>query len=317
MPQRDPGLSRAVASALKSPPPDVRLGPLTRRLLSGARWQGMDAFPAWQVWADDVEHVLAFLEREGRFGAFLAVIQSVRTPQHRDACLAEARGAFYLSRNGFRIVAWEPPGEGTTKGEALVSLPGSPDVFVEVKQPGWQGERRPRRTAELRALSPESRERIFARMKQEKYIDMEGGPVGSHIAAMDVVRRNALPKLTDRCPNLAVVVDDLNVTPVGLPGLREFVVREFSMPDHDPDDPEDFYTYERLGGVLFLQPEANNGESIDYRADFVENPSVLPACSLPPSVTTVLARLREESRLRIEQRYAGQPSLFDILRRKR
>lgn len=174
MPQRDPGLSRAVASALKSPPPDVRLGPLTRRLLSGARWQGMDAFPAWQVWADDVEHVLAFLEREGRFGAFLAVIQSVRTPQHRDACLAEARGAFYLSRNGFRIVAWEPPGEGTTKGEALVSLPGSPDVFVEVKQPGWQGERRPRRTAELRALSPESRERIFARMKQEKYIDMEG-----------------------------------------------------------------------------------------------------------------------------------------------
>lgn len=134
---------------------------------------------------------------------------------------------------------------------------------------------------------------------------------------MDVVRRNALPKLTDRCPNLAVVVDDLNVTPVGLPGLREFVVREFSMPDHDPDDPEDFYTYERLGGVLFLQPEANNGESIDYRADFVENPSVLPACSLPPSVTTVLARLREESRLRIEQRYAGQPSLFDILRRKR
>ena len=69
-----------------------------------------------------------------------------------------------------------------------------------MKQPGWQGERRPRRIADLRALPPESRDQIFARMKQEKYIDMEGGPVGSHITAMDVVRRNALPKLTDRCP---------------------------------------------------------------------------------------------------------------------
>ena len=63
-------------------------------------------------------------------------------------------------------------------------------------------------------------------------------------------------------PNLAVVVDDLNVTPVGLPGLPEFVAREFSRHDRDPDDPEDIYTYERLGGVLFLQPEANDSESM-------------------------------------------------------
>jgi len=94
-------------------------------------------------------------------------------------------------------------------------------------------------------------------------------------------------------------------------------VREFSKPDHDPDDPNDVYTYERLGGVLFLQPEANNSERIDYRADFIENPGALPACSLPPSVSAVLLQLRDDSRLRVEQRYAGRPSLFDILRRKR
>ena len=120
MPQEDSNSSHAVATAWKYPPPHVRLGPLTRQLLSGARWQGMDAFPAWQIWADDVERVLAFLEREGRFQPFLAVVQTVRTPQHRDARLAEARGAFYLSRNGFRVVAWEPPGEGLTRGEALL-----------------------------------------------------------------------------------------------------------------------------------------------------------------------------------------------------
>jgi hypothetical protein len=317
VPQKVSSLSRAVAAASKSPPPHVRLGPRTRRLLSGAHWQGMDAFPACQIWADDVELILTFLEGEGRSETFLSTVQSVRTPQHRDARLAEARGAFYLSRNGFRVVEWEPPGEGLTRGEVMVSLPGAPHVFVEVKQPGWQGEQRPRRIAELRGLSPELRERCFARMKEEKYIGMEGGPVGSHIRAMDVVRRNALPKLTDRCPNLAVVVDDLKVTPVGLPSLPEFVVREFSKPDHDPDDPDDVYTYERLGGILFLQPEANNDERIDYRADFVENPGVLPACSLPPSVSAVLSQLRHESRQRIERRYAGQPSLFDILKRKR
>src|SRR5438132_11503612 len=77
----------------------------------------------------------------------------------------------------------------------------------------------------MRALSPDQREQCFSRMKQEKYIHLEGGAVGSHQSAMDVVRRNALPKLTVHCPNLVIVVDDLKVTPVGLPGLADFVTR--------------------------------------------------------------------------------------------
>ena len=77
----------------------------------------------------------------------------------------------------------------------------------------------PGRVADLQGLTPEVRQRCFARMKQEKFINMEAGAVGSHLAAMDVVRRNALPKLTDKMPNLVVVVDDLIVTPVGLPGI--------------------------------------------------------------------------------------------------
>ena len=87
-----------------APPTSVRLGPLTQQLLSGACWHGLDEFPAWQVWADDVEHVLSFLDSEERLATFLDVVQGVRTPQHRNACLAEARAAFHLSRNGFRIV---------------------------------------------------------------------------------------------------------------------------------------------------------------------------------------------------------------------
>src|ERR1700722_10159180 len=133
--QRDSNSQTARRQSVLTPPATVRLGPLTQQLLSGARWNGQDQFPAWQVWADDVEQVLNFLEAEGRLPAFMAVIQKVKTPQHRDACLAEARGSFQLVRNGFHIVEWEPSGEGTTKGEALVSFPACPDIFVEVKQP--------------------------------------------------------------------------------------------------------------------------------------------------------------------------------------
>jgi hypothetical protein len=253
------------------------------------------------------------MQAEGRLDVFLKDIKNLQTPQHRDARLAEARGAFHLARNGFRIIQWEPPGEGLTKGEALVSLPDSPEVFVEVKQPGWHGELIPRRIAERNALSLEAKQCFLVRKRQDKYIDGEGGAVGSHINAMDVVRRNALPKLTDRIPNLVVVVDDLRVTPVGLPSLSNYVQREFSKPDHDPDDPNDRFTYERLGGVLFLQPEANNDEAIDYRVDFVVNPAVLPSCALPASVIDVLSRMHEESRAQRKKLYEGQRSLFDIL----
>ncbi|HZW92888.1 MAG TPA: hypothetical protein VFF64_08045 [Candidatus Eremiobacteraceae bacterium] len=293
-----------------APPATVRLGPLTQQLLSGARWRGADGFPAWQNWADDVEEVLTFLQQQGRFTHFLTVMQKAQTPQHRDACLAEARGALHFARSGFRIVQWEPPGEGTTKGEVLVGLADSPAIFVEIKQPGWQGEYLPRRVAERRNLPPEAKQQRLARMKQDKYVGIEGGAVGSALVAMDVVRRNALPKLPDRCPNLVVVVDDLKVTPVGLPSLAAFVEREFSNPDHDPDDPADIFSYERLGGVLFLHPEAESSELIYYRTDFVQNPGALPACALPPPVGALLSQMRDQSRLRRKQQFAGGASLW-------
>lgn len=296
------------------PPLTVCCGPLTQRLLSGAKWEGADAFPACQQWADDAEEVLSFLGRERHLEAFLSVIQKVETPQHRDACLAEARGAFHLARSGFRVVEWEPVGEGATKGDLLVSLADSPYIFVEIKQPGWQGEYLPRRVAEAEKLQPAERERRIARMKREKYLGIEGGAVGSHLAAMDAVRRNALPKLTDRCPNLVIVVDDLKVTPVGLPSLSSFVAREFSNPDHDPDDPDDVLTYERLGGILFLCAEAEVGRTVFYRADFVENAGALPSCALPVRVSALLSKMRDESRLRRERQFSDRLSVFDILR---
>jgi len=104
-----PSSSKLPKGAPLGPSASVRLGPRTQQLLSGARWSGADAFPAWQVWADDVEEVLVFLQQEGRLAQFLAVTRKVATPQHRDSCFAEARAAFDLARNGFRIVQWNRP----------------------------------------------------------------------------------------------------------------------------------------------------------------------------------------------------------------
>jgi len=302
---------------VKGPPANVRLGPLTQRLLSGSKWQGNDQFPAWQVWADEVESVLGFLDRENRLADFLAVIKGARNQQHRDACLAEARGSYFLNQNGFRIVEWEPQGEGTTKGEALVSYPGSTEIFVEVKQPGWRGEFLPQTAADRKRMSAVETAERYQRMKQEKFLPgvLEGGAVGSHHFAMSVVRRNALRKFTDQRPNLAIVVDDCKVTVVGIPSLSEYVQREFLHPAHDPDDPDDRWTYERLGGVLFLQPEST-GTTIEYKMDFVVNPSVLPSCALPPPVVSLFSKLRDITEEREEQRYAGVPSFLDMLKKK-
>lgn len=99
MPQK----SRRPLSPL-GPPFDVNLGPLTRAMLSGAKWRGQDAFPAWQTWADDVETVLEFLDLRNRLPTFLDMIQKTRSAQHRDALLAEARGSFHLHRHGFRVL---------------------------------------------------------------------------------------------------------------------------------------------------------------------------------------------------------------------
>ena len=65
---------RSLAAIWPMPPPDyVKLGPLTRRLLTDARWSSQDEFPAFQSWADDVERILTFVHEQGRFDQLFPV----------------------------------------------------------------------------------------------------------------------------------------------------------------------------------------------------------------------------------------------------
>lgn len=149
-----------------------------------------------------MESVLTFLGAQNRLPVFLSKIQKERTAQHRDNLLAEARGAYFLARNSFDILEWEPPGEGATRGEVLVYLHGSAESFVEVKQPGWQSERLPLLTSDRLRLAPDEKDRRLNRMKRPNFFagTVEGGAIGPHHIAMSVVRRNALPKLTGQQP---------------------------------------------------------------------------------------------------------------------
>jgi hypothetical protein len=297
----------SVPSLLNGGRPVVQIGPLTTKLIAGAKWRYADAFPAPQVYANDVEAVLEFLQSVNRREAFVAKVQKENRPGKRDNLLAEARAAFWLGQNGLQITGWEPEGEGGKTGEFSCTFESSPTIFVEVKQPGWQSELMPSRSSERRRLTEEEKRRRLARKEQGKFIlgQAEGGAVGSHAAAMDVVRRNVLPKLTENCPNLAIVVDDFHFSPVGLPNLSTFVEREFSCPAHDPEDAEDRFSYERLGGVLFLNVQAMNGQPVDYLVKYVPNPGVIAACALPPSVNSLFDRLSGEAMIRDKASWIG------------
>lgn len=280
--------------------PVVQVGLLTGTLIAGAKWRDADAFPAPQAFANDVEEVLAFLQREGHLLKFLKRVQAQNSPRRRDDLLAEVRAAFYLAQNNFRIVEWEPLAETGKTGEFRCTFKESPTIFVEVKRPSWQSELMPSRNSERRRFSEEEKKRRLARIEQGKFVigQAEGGAVGSHVAAMDVVRRNILPKLSQNCPNLAVIADDFHYSPVGVPNLLQFVEHEFLHPAHDPENPEDRFTYERLGGVLFLDVRAMSGQPVDYLVKYVSNPGAIAACALPLGVSLEFDRLSGEAALR-------------------
>lgn len=160
------------------PPPDgVNLGPLTRGVLDGAVWREESQFPASQVWADEVERVLSFLRAQDVFARFLPRLRA----REREGALAEARAAFFLHRNGFRILRWESEEVPNHPGDLEIQWQEGERVFVEVKGPGWEGEL----TAE---------ERRDGRTRLPKYINAEARAIEPTERVLYAVQK-ALPKL--------------------------------------------------------------------------------------------------------------------------
>lgn len=207
----------------------VRLGPLSSAIYDGAPWAG-DGYPAWQMFADELELLLAFAARAGVLEMYSKELRG-RASQ-RDSAIEELRVANLLKLNGFPITQWRPVGLPPKEGEFLVRGTDGAEIFVEVKSPGWESEI----TAE---------ERHAGRLQQPKYRGTEAF-YGNSSAGVRFAIDKAYPKFDPKRVNVLVVADDL-LFPLGYES--SFWVRDALYRD---DGKFTTGAYESLGGVGFL-----------------------------------------------------------------
>lgn len=223
------------------PPKDVKLGPLTRTIIDNAVWTSSSTFPSNQGWSDEFEKILTFLESQGQFKRFFSRLCA----RERDGALAEARAGFFFHRNGFQILKWEPEAMPGIPGDIEISWYNTEALFLEVKNPTWEGE----------LLEEEIKS---GRTKLPKYLHAESRAIDPFERVMFVVGKS-LRKFCNNRVNLAVVVDNLFVSPLEMPTdiVFERIVNELANPD-----------YKNVSGAFLLNPVSYGGD-VEYRALFV------------------------------------------------
>lgn len=248
---------------------EIKLGPLTRAMCDSASWKGQDDFLSSQLWADEVEKVLSFLEVHGQFERYLPVLKGKLS--QRNGALAEAIVAFFFHRNGFSILSWEPKGASDNLGEFEIQWKNTQPIFVEVKGPRWEGEL-------------EDDEKFGPRRGQPRYIDAEArwvDPVQKVISAAE----KAAPKFLPDKPNLLVVAGYLLfLSPSDLP--RDIVEPKLS---HALSDQK----FSNIGGIMIFDIYYGL-RGIEYPMVFVENPNAEPLCVIPKDVSKGLSAANQK-----------------------
>jgi hypothetical protein len=241
-------------------------------MANDAKWRRLDEFPSHQRLADELEKLLRFADEIGCFKPLLPRLRG--DARDRSAVLGELLSAFYLHRRGFEILGRDPVGKNGKVGDWSIGLRGEPPLFVEVKAPDWEAE-----------LS--EAERNQGRKALGKYVDLEARSVAPFEVLMDVIGRNASPKLLPNAPNLIVTADNLFVSIVGMPYLEHRFREWFARPE-----------FRNVGGVLFLR----HNESLDpdrILIRFEENVFADQGNKLPADVIDLLkaqAAIDEERR---------------------
>ena len=91
-------------------PRHVRIGTLTATVMDGAERRGQDD-PSSQLWADEVERVLAYTAAAGQFERYLGALRG-RKSQFESALL-ELRVAFFLHKEPIQNRGVGVCGEGS------------------------------------------------------------------------------------------------------------------------------------------------------------------------------------------------------------
>lgn len=240
------------------------LGPVARRLICTDRWT--DEYPAWDDLGEELDSLLRFAGSQGRLSHFRPRLESRNT--QRNAAVNELRVAYFLDQNGFPVKQWEPPGLNGRVGEYLV---GSPQIFVEVKSPGWEGQ-----------LSDAARR--AGRTMLPKYRNGEGGAFGNWQPLQQcIASEKTYPKFSPNQPNLLIVADDLKVSLSD--SLDHVEVALYA--NHKLYGELGFFTSPRfcnLGGVGVFNTACYLEHRVEYRFAVFENPFALSAVKLPDSI---------------------------------
>jgi hypothetical protein len=252
---------------------EVKLGPLTQAICKDASWEGEDAFPSNQIWADEVERVLSFLQVQGQFERYLPMLRGTLT--QRDGALAEARVAFFFHRNGFSILSWEPKGLSNKLGEFEIQWPDTQPIFVEVKGPRWEGELN-------------DAERKGPRRKKPRYINAEARWVDP-VERVIYEAGKAAPKFLPNRPNLLVVAGYLLfLSPREIPkNVTEPRIRS-ALSDKK---------FSTIGGIMIFDALCKGGP-VDYEIVFINNCSAEPLCAIPEIVAKGLLEANRTGFLR-------------------
>lgn len=238
--------------------------PLLAKIAQGSRWLGKDKFPSEELWADEVEKWLQYVEGRSQFGRFLSRLSDL--PAKRDETLAEIKAAYFIEKYaGYPIDNWEPPGTNGKLGEFSFGFDGK-QIFCEVKSPGWE-----------RAIV-ESEGANSPRKNQPKYIPgVEAGLFDNSRYVRGSISK-AYPKFAGGMPNLLILADDLRVSltddPLGVPkalyepGSGCFTSGQFS----------------NLGAVAVLNVEHTG--SVEYSFCVYHNPMAIESVIVPKEVFT-------------------------------
>jgi hypothetical protein len=251
----------------------LRLGAVARKLLNTDKWRG--DYPAWPAYSRELDELLHFANLNGYLGRFIRNLES--KDRQRDKALSELRLAYMFRHLKFAIPGWDPPGANGMTGEFMLSWPGEPEVFVEIKSRGWESEL--------------TQAQIDAGLtKLLKYDVWKGGAVGNWQAVHACISSpNCYPKFTPQQPNLLVIADDLNVA------LHDslFQVHQALFGEQRFFGEEGYFNTNRFEniGALGVFNFSSRGEGVEYEFVVIRNPSALSATRLPQSWATYEKKL--------------------------
>ena len=244
---------------------NITLGPLTTRLKGEASWG--DRYPAWQVYADECERLLQFLQTHNQLDRYWPRLIAKR--QQRDEALNEMRVAWFLESLGYSVSDWEPTDAPGFKVEFAVNTGPHQKAFVEVKSPGWESE-----------LT--EAERKNGRTKPPKYIDMEGRAAGP-IQLIQRTVAKAGPKFTGKSPSLIIVSDDcfVNLGDWGW-GPLQIALTQNSIAWGEGLFCQFRYNHVGAVGLCWL------GQGAQYRSICIANPNAILTATLPSDMVAKL-----------------------------